>query len=98
MSSFLDWRLLLVVGSVGGFKYVFIFTPIPSFFSKSQMLNVWSIYLHLGSLGGFHVGKYTSPIEHLGIVFFQFDDCTKYFSNGLGVETVFLIKGISRYS
>ena len=23
------------------------------------MLNVWPIYLHLGSFGGFHVGKYT---------------------------------------
>ena len=28
----------------------------------------WPIYLHfLGSFGGFHVGKYTSPIEHLGM-------------------------------
>ena len=25
----------------------------------TQMLNVWPIYLHLGSFGGFHVGKYT---------------------------------------
>ena len=33
-----------------------------------QMLNVWPIYLHLGSFGGFHVGIYTSPIEHMGYI------------------------------
>ena len=31
------------------------------------MLNVWYIYLHLGSFLWVNVGKYTSPIEHLGM-------------------------------
>ena len=33
--------------------------PRPDAQLVSQMLNVWCIYLHLGSFGGLHVGKYT---------------------------------------
>ena len=35
--------------------------------SHTQMLHVWPIYLHLADLYGFHVGKYTSPMDPLGI-------------------------------
>ena len=36
------------------------------FFSSPRCWFVWPIYLHLGSFGGFHVGKYTIQNEHLG--------------------------------
>ena len=35
--------------------------------SKSQTLNAWHLYLHLPYKLSIHVGKYTSPIEYLGI-------------------------------
>ena len=28
----------------------------------------WNIYLHLAWIYGFHVGKYSSPMEHLATV------------------------------
>ena len=35
-------------------------------YTQTQMLNVWPIYLHLPYILGQIVGKYTSPIKHLG--------------------------------
>ena len=40
--------------------------PLPMY-PYSQMLNVWYIFLHLVNLYGKLVGKYTSPIECLGL-------------------------------
>ena len=33
---------------------------------KSQILNVWNVYLHLGHRHGVNVGKHYSTMEHLG--------------------------------
>ena len=33
--------------------------PDSSWIGHSQIIHVWYIYLHLGHLGGFYVGKYT---------------------------------------
>ena len=32
----------------------------------SHTIHVWYIYLRLVDLHGFHVGKYTSPIDAMG--------------------------------
>jgi hypothetical protein len=34
----------------------------------SHMLHVWYIYLHLGDFARANVGKYTSTMEHMGMV------------------------------
>ena len=34
----------------------------------SQMLHVWNIYLHLPQKSPSYVGKYTSTMEHLGVI------------------------------
>lgn len=47
--------------------YIYIYSCafLHKYYLISQILNVWSIYLHLGSLGA-NVGIYTSPNERLG--------------------------------
>ena len=32
----------------------------------THMLHVWNIYLHLAQTYGFHAGRYSNPMEHLG--------------------------------
>ena len=32
----------------------------------SHTIHVWYIYLHLVDFYGFHVGKYTSPMDAMG--------------------------------
>ena len=45
--------------------YIYSCAFLHKYYLISQILNVWSIYLHLGSLG-VNVGIYTSPNERLG--------------------------------
>ena len=47
--------------------YVFIYVCICTLMCVvTHMLHVWNIYLHLAQTYGFHAGRYSNPMEHLG--------------------------------
>ena len=44
--------------------------PLKSQINASHTIHVRDIYLHLVDFYGFHVGKYTSPMDGMGIEIF----------------------------